>query len=410
MICSLAFDMFVAFVFLSKNKNNINKIIIQFLLSNMKYKIAIFPGDGVGPELINESIKIIEKAAELDRFEVEWIKYRHGAEHYLETKELLSEKIFKEIKNSCNAVYCGTIDSIKIENGIVENVSSAIRNYFDQFVSLRPIKLLPSVESLLAGKSYNEINFVLIRENSEDFYINASGKAKNGKNKQQLEINRSTCKIRFGLDIETKGSDVAYQIGILSRKGCERISRYAFEYAKNKDKKKIAFVDKANMLDYYNLWRESIVKISKDYSDIEYEFNLIDVAVMNLVAQPEKYKVIIAPNMFGDILADLGTMLQGGLAFACRANINPQGISMFEPVHGSAPKLKGQGIVNPIATLWAGALMLDNIGQRKSSDLIIKAIEAALREGRTRTQDLGGNNTTTEMGNAILDKFVELYD
>ena len=160
----------------------------------------------------------------------------------------------------------------------------------------------------------------------------------------------------------------------------------------------------------YNFWRENFDRIAKEYSDIGYEFNLIDTAVMNFVRQPEKYEIIVAPNLFGDILSDLGTMIQGGLSFAARGNINPESISMFEPVHGSAPKLKDKGIVNPIATIWAASLMLGSIGQKKSGDLIIKAIESVLRDGRTKTQDLNGNNTTTEMADAIVDKLVELHD
>ena len=377
----------------------------------MKYKIAVFPGDGVGPELISEGMKVIEKAAELDKFEVEWIKYPYGAEHYLETKELISDKILKEIKNSYNAIYCGTFDNLTPGPGILEKgVSAVIRDYFDQSVSLRPVKLLPGVESPLAGKTHNEIDFTVIRENTEDFYVGAHGRAKNGKNKHKIKIEGNSFKVKFGVDIETKGDEIAYQIGILSKKGCERVARYAFEYAKMNNKKKVVAVDKANLVGCYNFWREIVEKVSKEYKGIDYDFNLIDTAVMNFMRQPEKYEVIVAPNLFGDILSDLGTMLQGGLSFAAQGNINPEGISMFEPVHGSAAKLKGQGIVNPIATIWAGALMLDTIGQQKSSSLIIKAVEAVLREGKTRTQDLDGNNTTPEMGECIVNKLVELHD
>ena len=373
----------------------------------MKYKIAVFPGDGVGPELINEGVKVVEKAAELDKFDVEWLKYPYGAEHYLETKKALNEKTLKEIKNSCSAIYCGAFDgSVAGINGI----SSSIKNYFDQFVSLRPIKLLPNVEGPLANKSHNEINFTVIRENTEDFYAGAGGRAKNGKNKHQLDINKSAYKIKFGLNIEAKGNEIAYHIGILSKKCCERIIRYAFEYAKKNSNKRIVAVDKANVVELYNFWRENFDRIAKEYSDIECEFNLIDTAVMNFLRQPEKYEVIVAPNLFGDILSDLGTMIQGGLSFAARGNINPEGISMFEPVHGSAPKLKEKGIVNPIATIWAASLMLDSIGQKNSSDLVIKAIESVLRDGRTKTQDINGNNTTSEMSDAIVDKLIELHD
>ena len=377
----------------------------------MKYRIAIFPGDGVGPELIDEGTKIIQKAAELDKFDIEWVKYPHCAGHYLETKEVLSEKLLKEIKNSCVAIYCGTFDILRHDSETnYKNISQTIRDYFCQYVNLRPIKLLPSVEGPLIGKTHNEIDFVIIRENTEDFYVNASGRAKNGKNKQQLEIAKDSCRLKFGLDIETKSSEIAYQIGVLSKKGCERIIRYAFEYAQRNNKKKITSIDKANVMEIYNFWRENIEKISKEYPNINCDYALIDSAVINFILQPEKFEIIIAPNMFGDILGDLGTAIQGGLSFSCRGNINPESISMFEPIHGSAPKLKGQGIVNPIATIWAGALMLSNLGQQKSSDFILKSIESVLKEGKTRTQDIGGNNTTCEMGDSILDKLVEIHD
>lgn len=373
----------------------------------MKYAIAVFPGDGVGPELINEGMKVIDKAAELDKFEIEWVTYPHGAEHYLETKEALNEKALKGIKDSCHAIYCGTFDnSIKEANSI----SSSIISYFGQFVSLRPVKLLPSVESPLAGKTCNEIDFAVIRDNSEDFYVGAAGRAKSGRSRLQLDFSSGAIKAKFGLSIEAKGNEIAYQIGVLSRKGCERIARYAFEYAKRNGKKKVSIVDKANMLKFYMFWREIFEAVAKEYSEVGYEFNLVDAAAMNFIRQPEKYEVIAAPGMFGDILSNLGAMLQGGISFAARGNINPEGISMFEPIHGSATKLKGQGIVNPIATIWAGALMLDSVGQQKSGSLILKAIESVLRDGKTRTQDLGGSNTTSEMGDAIADKLIDIHD
>ena len=373
----------------------------------MKYKIAVFPGDGVGPELINEGIKPAEKAAELDKFEIEWVRYPYGAEHYNETKKLLPDGILKEIKNSCNAIYCGTFDNSVKE---VNNIPNSIRNYFDQFAVLRPIKLLPNVECPLSNRTNSDIDFVIIRESTEDFYAGIGGRSKNGKNKHQLEISKGAFRAKFGLDVESKGNEIAYQIGVLSRKGCERIAKFAFDYAKSRGKRKITFVDKANILQYYNFWRESIGNISREYPGIECEFELIDSAAMNFIRQPEKYDVIVAPNMFGGILQELGTVIQGGLLFGARGNINPEGISMFEPVHGSAPKLKDRGILNPIATIWAVALMLENIGQQKSADLALKAIEAVLKEGRTRTQDLDGHNSTSEMGDAIADKFVELHD
>ena len=370
----------------------------------MGYNIAVFPGDGVGPELINEGIKIIDKAAELDKFEVKWAKYPHGAEHYTKAGEALTEKALKEIKNSCNAIYCGTFD---ISNE--QKIPKLIRDYFGQFISLRPVKLLPNVESPIANKTNDEIDFTVIRECTEDFYAGASGRAKNGKNRHKIDIDKGACKIRMTMDVESKGNEIAYQIGFLSRKGCERVIKYGFEYAKRKNINKITSIDKANVIEAYSFWRENFEKVAKEYQGIDYEFNLIDAAVVNLIKQPEKYKVIIAPNMFGDILSDLGAALQG-FGFACRGSINPEGISMFEPVHSSAPKLKEQGIVNPIATIWAGALLLDSIGQHKSGELIMKAVESVLKEGRTMTHDLSGNNSTAEMGDAILDRLIEMHE
>jgi len=373
----------------------------------VKYRIAVFPGDGIGPELIDEGIKIIEKAAELDKFEVEFIKYPYGAEHFEEINEHLTNKTLKEIKDSCRAIYCGTFDFSKTSAD--KNVPALIKSYFAQTINLRSIRLLPGIESSISGKTDNDINFTVIRENSEDFYVGLCGRAKNGKTKQQFECN-NLCKAKFNLDIETKGNEIAYQIGILSKKGCEKVVRYAFNYAKNNNINQLTAVDKANMLNFYGIWRECFEKAAKDNNGIKYEFELIDSTIMNLIRQPEKYKIIVAPNLFGGILSDLGTMLQGGLTYGARANINPDGISMFEPIHGCAPKLKGQGIVNPIATVWAGALMLESIGQKKSSDLILKSIEGVLKDGKTRTQDLNGNNSTSEMGDAIKEKFVELHD
>jgi 3-isopropylmalate dehydrogenase len=401
----------------------------------MKIKIAVFPGDGVGPELINEGIKVIEKAAELDKFGIEWARFPHGAEHYLETREELTEKALEEIKDSCNAVYCGPIDSIETQSvsgrqkpdefervkrahpraaGFLNaangrKIPNIIRDYFAQFLSLRPIRLFPSVESPLANKAENQVDFVVMKENFEEFYAGASGRAKSGKNRQQLDIGKDSFRARFGLNIDAKG-EIAYQVGMLSRKGCENVAKFAFEYAKSKNKKKVTAVDKANMLGFHNIWKESFESVSRDYKGIDVEFELIDLAAMNFIRQPEKYEVVAAPNMIGGILGDLGAALQGNLAFACRANINPEGISMFEPAHGSAAKLKGQGIVNPIAAIWAGALMLDSLGLQESSSLIIRAIEGVLRENRTRTLDLSGNNSTSEMGDAIVDKFIDIHD
>jgi len=279
------------------------------------------------------------------------------------------------------------------------------RFYFDQFVNLRPIKLLEGVECPLKGKTPKDIDFTVIRENTEDFYVGIGGRVKEGKSKQELEVLRELYKVKFNLDIETKGSEIAYQIGVLSRKGSERVIKYAFDLAKKKNKNKVTAVDKANVLDHvYGFWREIVEKTAKNYPGISYEFNLVDAITMWFVKNPEWFQVVVTPNMFGDIITDLGAMIQGGLGLAPGGNINPDGISMFEPIHGSAPKYKGLNVANPIATIWAGAMMLDEIGEKKASEQVIKAIESVLKEGKVKTKDLGGTAKTTDMGDAVIKK------
>ena len=371
----------------------------------MKYKIAVFEGDGVGPSLVQEGMKIVEKAAELDKFEVEWQKFYVNADSYLETKELLNEKTLKEIKSNCSAILCGTFGDSRVETGILEKgIPGAIRNYFDQYIALRHIRLLPGVESKIVNKSHNEINFTILRENSEDFAVGLSFKP-SGKAKNTLDVAKGSYKVRLS---SGKSNDLAYQVGILSKKGCERFIKFAFEYSKRKNSR-LTFVDKANDLEYYHYMRDVAIRMGKDYG-IEHNFEVIDNTLAYLLRQPEKYQVIAAPSIIGGILSDLGTTMQGGIGFGARSNINPDSISMFEPIHGSATKLKDQNIINPIATIWACAMMLDIIGQEKSASLILKSIEYVLKDGRTRTVDLDGNNSTQEMGEAIKDKVVELHD
>jgi len=243
----------------------------------------------------------------------------------------------------------------------------------------------------------------LLRENTEDFYI---GVGSNGakKHKQEFEIMRNLYNIKFNLDIESDRDEIAYQIGILSRKGCERIIEYGFKFAERKNLNKISSIDKANVLDFYGLWRDIFERISKKHPKIEKEYLYVDAAAMFFVQKPEKFKVVVCPNMFGDILTDLGAAISGGLGTAASGNINPEGISMFEPVHGSAPDIAGKGIANPIAQILAGAMMLDELKQTKAAEIIVKAVEDVLREGKIKTPDLGGRARTSDIGDEIVGK------
>lgn len=370
------------------------------------YKVALMPGDGIGPEIIAEGRKVIDVVSDKNNFKIDWAEYDNGAEKYLKTGELITEDTLKEIKKTCKAIYLGALGDPRCKPGILEKgILLKTRFYFDQFINLRPIKLLEGVWCPLKDKTPKDINFTVVRENTEDFYVGIGNRAKIGHSKQELEVIRSLYSVKFGLDIDTQGSEIAYQIGVLSQKGSQRVIEYAFELAKKQGKNKVTAVDKANVLsDVYNYWREIVEKVSKKYPKIEHEFNFVDAITMWFVKNPEWFQVVVTPNMFGDIITDLGAMIQGGLGLAPGGNINPKGISMFEPIHGSAPKYKGMNVANPLATIWAGAMMLDEIGQPKAAEQIVNAIEDVLKEGKVKTKDLGGKARCSDMGDAVVKK------
>jgi 3-isopropylmalate dehydrogenase len=372
------------------------------------YKISVIPGDGIGPEVIAEGIKVIEAASEVCNFEVEWIHYPFGADHYLATGELLSEEALKELEKY-KAIYMGAVGDPRVPPGILEKgILLNLRFYFDEYINLRPVQLFEGVPTPLAEKTHKDINFDVIRENTEDLYVGLGGRAK-GKTKEELNLYRKIYNVKFGLDIESESDEIAYQLMVVSKKGCERVIRYAFELAKKKNKTKLTSVDKANVLTYaYGLWREIVDKVKKDYPNIEVEYAYVDATAMWFVKNPEAFQVVVTPNMFGDILTDLGAMIQGGLGMAAGANINPKGTSMFEPIHGSAPKYKGLNKANPIATILAGKLMLEFLGEEDAANLIEDAVKEVLKEGRIKPIDLGGSAKTFEIGDAIARKIKEL--
>ena len=368
------------------------------------HKIALIPGDGIGPEIIREGRKVIDTVSEIDGFEINWTEYPIGADHYLETDELVTEDTLEEL-SSMDSIYLGALGDPRIKPGVLEKgILLTMRFYFDQYVNLRPIKLLEGVWCPLKDKTPEDIDFVVVRENTEDFYVGIGDRVGPGKSQNHLEVLRELYTVKFDLDIEND-DEIGYQIGMISRKGTERVIKYAFELAKKRGDTRVTAVDKANVLSFiYNFWREVVEETSKGYPGIEHEFSFVDAVTMWFVKNPEWFQTVVTPNMFGDIITDLGAMIQGGLGLAPGGNINPDGVSMFEPIHGSAPKYKGMNRVNPIATIWAGALMLDEIGEEESAKKIVKAIEDILREGKVRTKDLGGENTCSDMGDAVVEK------
>jgi 3-isopropylmalate dehydrogenase len=365
------------------------------------YKVAAIGGDGIGPEIVAEGKKVLEAAGERFHFELDWTDFDFGADRYLATKKLLTEDDLAELKKF-KAIYFGAIGDPRVPPGILEKgILLALRFSFDEYVNLRPIKLLDGVETPLAGKTPADIDFVVVRENTEDFYVGIGSRFKKHQ-KIELEVVREIYSVKFGLDIETDAEELAYQIGVVTREGARRVQTYAFELAE-KRRKKLTSVDKANVLsDVYGLWRDVFTETAKNYPEVVTDFNFVDAVTMWFVKNPEWFDVVVTPNMFGDIITDLGAMIQGGLGLAPGGNINPKGTSMFEPIHGSAPKYKGMDVANPIATIWAGSLLLDHLGEHKAAAAVVSAIEQSIRDGVV-TKDLGGTAGTAKAGSYIAD-------
>lgn len=370
------------------------------------YNIALIPGDGIGAEIIREGRKVIEAASYKFGIEIKWNEYPFGAEHYLKTGELLPDSSLKEIEDM-DAIYLGAVGDPRVKPGILEKeILLKARFYFDQYINLRPIRLYKGVPCPLKDKNPEDINFYVVRENTEDFYVGIGGRFKAKTHQDNLEVLRKLykTKIKVGFNLEQE-EEIAYQIGLISKSGTQRVMKYAFELAKKKDMKRVTSVDKANVLtNIYGLWREVFEEISAQYEDIETEFTFVDAITMWFVRKPEWFKIVVTPNMFGDIITDLGAMIQGGLGIAAGGNINPDGISMFEPIHGSAPKYKDKSIANPTATILAGAMMLDCLGETKVAKAIEDAVEKVLSEGKVRSRDLGGDSSTIEVGDEVVKK------
>jgi isocitrate/isopropylmalate dehydrogenase len=365
------------------------------------YKIPVIAGDGVGPEVIAEGKKVLEAAGDNYGFNIEWKEYPFGAEHYLSTGELVSEEALKEL-SEYDAIYLGSVGDVRVPSGVLERgVLFALRFYFDQYINLRPIRLLEGVETPVRDKGPEDIDFIVVRENSEDLYVGVGGRAQKGKVHHDNEVVRNLYSVKFGLDIDSDSDEIAYQVGLISAEGTKRVMHYAFDLATRREKH-VSSVDKMNaMTDIYGFWREIFTKIAAGYPEVKTEFNLVDAMTMWIVKNPEWFDVVVTPNLFGDIITDLGAMVQGGMGLAPGGNINPQGTSMFEPIHGSAPKYKGLNKINPIATIWAGAMLLDSLGEARAASGVMGAIESTLRARKVRTFDLGGSSTTSDVGTDI---------
>ncbi|MEM0342673.1 MAG: isocitrate/isopropylmalate dehydrogenase family protein [Thermoplasmata archaeon] len=364
-------------------------------------RIGVIPGDGIGPEVIAEARKVLDAAAEKHSLELEFEEFPLGAAHYLKSGELVSDETLQRLSRK-DAILLGAMGDPRVKPGLLEKgILLRLRFHFDQYVNLRPVKRLAGVPNPLAQDS--KVDFDFVRENTEDFYVGLGGRVKKGLSKLELSLIRRAYEAKFDVGVDLKDeSELAFQIGAMTRYGARRIAEYAFDLAREKGRSKVTSVDKANVLtDMYGLWREAVTEAS-ERAKIPHEFMYVDAVALHMVRTPERFELIVAPNLFGDILTDLGAALQGGLGFAPSGNINPSGVSMFEPVHGSAPDIAGKGMANPTGAILSAALMLATLGHKQAAEDIETSVQEVLRSGKIRTADMGGRTTTREMGEAVV--------
>jgi tartrate dehydrogenase/decarboxylase / D-malate dehydrogenase len=352
-------------------------------LEHHSYRVALLPGDGIGPEVTSEAQRLLELVSQLEptvTFDIE--SFPWNADFYLETGAMMPENGL-EILCQFDAIYLGAVGDLRVPDHIaLRELIFAIRQGFDQYVNLRPVRLLQGGSTPLAHRGPADLNMIFVRENSEGEY---SG-------------------VGETLFPDT-ADEVALQTSVFSRKGVERILRYGFEMARTRGLP-LQSISKGNALNYSGvLWDRIFFEMSALYPDVEATNLLVDAAALHMVLHPEKFGVVVASNLFGDILTDLGAALVGGLGFAASANLCPDKRfpSMFEPVHGSAPDIAGKGVANPCAALWAAGMLLGHLDLPSWEEAVINAIEQVLVDGQVATPDLGGSATTSQMSDAVLD-------
>jgi 3-isopropylmalate dehydrogenase len=345
------------------------------------YQIAAIPGDGTGPEVLSEGMKILNAVGELNNFELNFKIFNLGGDNYLKTGVTLTDEILEDLA-SFDAIYLGAIGHPDVKPGILEkNILLRLRFHFDQYINLRPVKLYEGVETPLKDKRPEDIDFVVVRENTEGLYAGAGGCLKKG-----------------------SPDEVAVQESINTRKGVERCIRFAFEYCRTRNKrKKLTLCGKTNVLTYaFDLWERTFYEVAKEYDDIEVDYAHVDAICMWMVKNPEWFDVIVTDNMFGDIITDLAAMIQGGMGIAAGGNINPAGLSMFEPIGGSAPKYTGKNMINPIAAISAGQILLETLGEQTAAGQVENGVIKVLRED---IKDLAAGKmgyTTQEVGDLVV--------
>jgi 3-isopropylmalate dehydrogenase len=347
------------------------------------YKIAVLGGDGTGPEVVAEGLKVLKAAAPKFNVKFDFTPYDLGGERYKRTGETLPDSVVAELRKF-DAIYLGAIGHPDVAPGILEKgILLNLRFQLDQYINLRPVKLYENVWTPLKDKGPKDIDFVVVRENTEGMYVGTGGFLKKG----------------------TK-DEFATQVSVNTRKGVERCIRYAFEYTKKRNKgNKLTLVGKTNVLTYaMNLWERAFNEVATEYKGIKTDYNHVDACCMWMVKNPEWYDVIVTDNLFGDIITDLGAMIQGGMGIAAGGNINPEGVSMFEPIGGSAPKYTGQNVINPMAAIGAAGMMMEILGEDKMSKAIEDSIKAVVLKMKSQSAGKMGFSTT-EVGDLVAKAF-----
>lgn len=344
------------------------------------YDIATLPGDGIGEEVVREGLRVLDAAEEVFGFQTKRTRLPYGADHYLKTGETMPEAEFDRLRDM-DAILLGAIGDPRVEVGKLEfAIIAGLRFKLDLYVNLRPIKLYDARFCPLKDKRPEDVDMLICRENTEGAYAGIFGFLRKG-----------------------TAEEVAHQSVIYTRRGVERIVRYAFERAMERPRRKVTLIDKANALRSQDIWTRTFEEVSREYPEVETDHAYIDAACMWMVKNPEWFDVAVTPNLFGDIITDLGAMVQGGMGIAASGNIHPGRVSMFEPIHGSAPKYKGQNKANPIATIMAVSMMLDFLGEKEAAAGIEQAVAGLMQAGRIRSLS-AGVHATDELGRMIADE------
>lgn len=344
------------------------------------YNIAVIPGDGIGPEVIAQGIKALEALSRTYGVKFYFHRYPLGGDHYLKTRNLLPDKVIQELKEM-DAIYLGAIGHPGVKTGILEReILLRLRFDLDLYINLRPVELFPGVDTPLKDKGPQDIDFIVVRENSEGLYTGSGGVFKKG-----------------------TPDEVAIQESITTRKGVERCTRYAFECCRKRDKgRHLTLCGKSNVLTYeFDLWERVFQKVHREYEDITTDYQHVDAICMWMVKDPEQFDVIVTNNMFGDIITDLGAMIQGGLGIAAGGNINPEGTAMFEPIGGSAPKYAGSNTINPMAAISAAQMMLEYLGEKEAAGALRNAIKTVVRDDLKSLEAGKMGYSTEEVGDLV---------